>query len=111
MQTNNEVLLHTCQDDHYYRKETNKQTKKTSTVKDVEKLEFLYTVSRNVKWCNHMGNSMEIPLKIKLELSYNSQLRRSNPALCGNLEGWDGVGRGREFQEGGDIGIPLADSY
>ena len=25
-------------------------------------------------------------------------------------EGWDGEGGGREVQEGGDIGIPMADS-
>ena len=27
-----------------------------------------------------------------------------------NLEGWDGVGGGREVEEGGDICIPVADS-
>ena len=27
-----------------------------------------------------------------------------------NLEGWDGVGGGKEAQEGGDIHIPVADS-
>ena len=27
----------------------------------------------------------------------------SNPVLCDKLEGWDGVGGGREVQEGGDI--------
>ena len=27
-----------------------------------------------------------------------------------NLEGWDGEGDGREFQKGGDIFIPVADS-
>ena len=26
------------------------------------------------------------------------------------LEGWDGEGDGREFQKGGDICIPMADS-
>ena len=26
-----------------------------------------------------------------------------------NLEGWDGVGGEKEFQEGGDICIPMAD--
>ena len=31
------------------------------------------------------------------------------PVLC-DLDGWDGVGDGREVQEGGDIGIPVADS-
>ena len=30
--------------------------------------------------------------------------------LCINLEGWDGEGDGREFQKGGDIRIPMADS-
>ena len=27
----------------------------------------------------------------------------SNQVLCDNLEEWDGVGGGREIQEGGDI--------
>ena len=30
--------------------------------------------------------------------------------LFDSLEGWDGVGGGREVQEGGDICIPMADS-
>ena len=29
--------------------------------------------------------------------------------LCDDLDGWDGVG-GKEVQEGGDIGIHIADS-
>ena len=29
--------------------------------------------------------------------------------LCDNLDGLDGVGDGREVQEGGDIYIPMAD--
>ena len=29
--------------------------------------------------------------------------------LCDNDEGWDGVGGGREVQEGGDVYIPMAD--
>ena len=33
-----------------------------------------------------------------------------NPVLCASLEGWDGVGDGREVQEGGDICTPVADS-
>ena len=31
--------------------------------------------------------------------------------LGDNLEGWDGMGGGREVQEGGDICILMADSY
>ena len=30
--------------------------------------------------------------------------------LCVSLEEWDGKGGGREFQEGGDMCIPMADS-
>ena len=31
--------------------------------------------------------------------------------FCDNVEGWDGEGDGREVQEGGDMGEPMADSY
>ena len=31
--------------------------------------------------------------------------------LCGNLVGWNGVGGGKEVQEGDNISIPMADSY
>ena len=33
----------------------------------------------------------------------------SNLVLCDNLEGWNGVGDGREVQEGEDICTPVAD--
>ena len=36
-------------------------------------------------------------------------LRELKLGLCNNLEEWDRKGGGREFQEGGDIGIPMAD--
>ena len=38
-------------------------------------------------------------------------LRKLKQGLCVNLEGWDGKGDGREFQKGGDICIPMADSF
>ena len=31
--------------------------------------------------------------------------------LCDNLEGWNGEGDGREVLEGGDMGVPTADSH
>ena len=31
--------------------------------------------------------------------------------LCDHLEGWDGVGGGREVREVGNICMPMADSY
>ena len=37
-------------------------------------------------------------------------LRKLQQGLCINLEVWDGEGDGREFQKGGDICIPMADS-
>ena len=52
-------------------------------------------------------------------LSYIKQIARGNllydagssyPVLCGNLEGWDGVGVGRDIHKGGDVCIPMADS-
>ena len=30
--------------------------------------------------------------------------------LCDNLEGWNGVGDGKEVHEGGDVRIPMIDS-
>ena len=37
-------------------------------------------------------------------------LRKLRQGLSINLEGWDGEGDGREFQKGGDICLPMADS-
>ena len=31
--------------------------------------------------------------------------------LCDNVEGWDGVEGEREVQEGGDLCIPMVDSF
>ena len=36
--------------------------------------------------------------------------RSTNPVLCDKLERWDGVGGGREIQEGRGICMPSADS-
>ena len=37
-------------------------------------------------------------------------VRKLKQGLCINLEGWDGEGDGREFQNEGDICIPMADT-
>ena len=37
-------------------------------------------------------------------------LRKLKQGFCINLEVWDGERDGREFQTGGDICIPMADS-
>ena len=36
-------------------------------------------------------------------------LRELKQGLCINLEEWDGEGDGREFQNGEDVCIPMAD--
>ena len=40
-----------------------------------------------------------------------TQGAQTHSVLCDNLMVWDGVGGGREVLEGGDIHIPMADSY
>ena len=37
-------------------------------------------------------------------------MQGAQTVLCDNLDGWDGVGGGREVQERGDICIPTAAS-
>ena len=48
--------------------------------------------------------------KIYSQWEFAVLLRKLNQGLCIGLEGWDGVGDGREVQKGGDIYIPMADS-
>ena len=38
-------------------------------------------------------------------------LRKLKQGLSINLEGWNGVGDGKELQKGVDICIPMTDSY
>ena len=37
--------------------------------------------------------------------------QETQTGLCINLEGWDREGDGRKVQKGGDICIPMADSW
>ena len=58
-------------------------------------------------------NNMEIYIticKIESQQKFALWLRKLNQGLCINLEGCDGEGDGREFQNGGDICVPMADS-
>ena len=48
--------------------------------------------------------------KIKSQWEFAVQHRELNLALCGNVEGWDGMRRGRRVQGGEDIRTPKADS-
>ena len=59
-------------------------------------------------------NNMETYIticKIDSQREFYVWIRKLKQGLCNNLEGWDGKGDGMEFQEGGDICIPMANSY
>ena len=49
--------------------------------------------------------------KIDNQWEFAVWFRKLKQVLCINLEGWDGVADWREVQDGGDICIPMADSY
>jgi len=49
--------------------------------------------------------------KIHSQWEFAGWLRELKKGLCINLEGWFRKGDGREFQEGKDICIPMADSW
>ena len=51
----------------------------------------------------------DIMCKIGSQWEFAVGLRELKHGLCNNLEGWDGAGDGREFQEERDIRIPMAD--
>ena len=48
--------------------------------------------------------------KINSQQEFTVWLRKLKQGFYIILEGWDGEGDGREFQKGGDICIPMADS-
>ena len=48
--------------------------------------------------------------KIDSQQEFAVWLRKLKQGLCINLVQWDGEGDGREFQKGGDMCIPMADS-
>ena len=48
--------------------------------------------------------------KIYSQQEFTVWLRKLKQGLCINLERWDGEGDGRQFQKGGDICRPMADS-
>ena len=58
-------------------------------------------------------SNMEIytTCKIDSQWEFAVWLRKLKQGLCINLEVWDGAGGGREVQKGGDICIPMADSF
>ena len=48
--------------------------------------------------------------KIGSQQKFAAWLRKLKQGLCINLKVWDGEGDGKEFQNGGDVCIPMADS-
>ena len=58
-------------------------------------------------------SNMEIYIticKIDSQWEFAVWFKELKQGLRNNLKGWDGEGNGREVQEGGDMGIPMADS-
>ena len=49
-------------------------------------------------------------VKIDSQWEFAVCLRKLKQGLCINLEDWDGEGDGKEFQKGGVVCIPVADS-
>ena len=58
---------------------------------------------------SHMETYITI-CEIDSQWEFALWLRKLKQGLCITLEGWNGVGDGREVQKGGDICIPMADS-
>ena len=48
--------------------------------------------------------------KVDSQWEFALWLRKHKQGLCINLEGWDGEGFARKVREGGDMGVPMADS-
>ena len=51
-----------------------------------------------------------LPVNRYSQREFAVRLREFKPGLYNNLEGWDGLGGGREVYEGGDICTLVADS-
>ena len=48
--------------------------------------------------------------KVDSQWEFAVWLRELKQGFCDNLEGWNGEGDGKEVQEEGDMGVPMADS-
>ena len=73
----------------------------------------LWTWVRGEEGEMHGKSNMETYIticKIDSPREFAVWLRKLRQGLSINLEGWDGEGDGREFQKGGDICLPMADS-
>ena len=49
--------------------------------------------------------------KIDSQREFAVWLRELKPGLCVNLDRGDGEGDGRDVRKGGDMGVPMADSW
>ena len=52
-----------------------------------------------------------LPYVVESQWEFSVWLRGIEPGLCNNLEGWEGVGGGREVQEREGICVPITGSY
>ena len=71
---------------------------------------LLWTQKSSTRYEQTKSSNIHITIcKIESQWEFAVWLRKLNLGLCDNLEGWDGVGSGREVEEGGDICISMAD--
>ena len=63
-----------------------------------------------VRYTERVTWKLTLLCKTDSQREFSVWLRKLKQGLCINLEGWDGVGDGREVQKGGDICISMADS-
>ena len=57
------------------------------------------------------GKTYATVCEIDGQWKFDVRLKELKWGVCSTLEGWDGMGGGREVQEGGGICILKADSY
>ena len=70
---------------------------------------FLFVATAEPKIFKNGSNVIK-PVLYRDSLRTSFQHKRKEEKASVNLEEWNGVGGGREVQDGGDIFIPVADS-
>ena len=70
---------------------------------------FLFVATAEPKIFKNGSNVIK-PVLYRDSLRTSFQHKRQEEKASVNLEEWNGVGGGREVQDGGDIFIPVADS-
>ena len=65
---------------------------------------------KDMYWESNMETYNTI-CKTDSQWEFAEWFRELKQGLCDNLERWGGEGYGKEVQEGGDMGVPMTDSW